>query len=170
MRAIRSQMQVLSLRSIGFSIILTHINAGLAHVKCNVTLNATKKKKRRAATTSIIGQVKSFVYDNRSRVCTCTRWCTRERCPRSIADAFYDLCLMRHRPYFCPTRNTRPPDNVCRSRKVTEGNSAGWSTTSCEIGGRFNKHRVVPLVILSRISRGMHRADGTRKSRLRERR
>lgn len=37
--------QVLSLRSIGFSVILTH-KAGLAHVKCSVTLNAMKKGMR----------------------------------------------------------------------------------------------------------------------------
>lgn len=139
--------------------------AGLAHVKCSVTLNATKKGMRGAHTSrdDVHNRTGEIVRLSIEAVYTYT-WCTRERCPRSIADAFYDLCLTRHRPYFCPTRNTRPPDNVCRSRKVTEGNSTGWSTTSCEIGGRFNKHRVVPLVILSRISRGMHRA-GTRKSR-----
>lgn len=120
-----------------------------------------KKDTRNDATTSIIGQVKSFVYE-RSYIHV---YVTHEGAMSSIDRR----CILRPLsdaapPYFCPTRNTRPPDNVCRSRKVMEGNSAGWSTTSCEIGGRFNKHRVVPLVILSRISRGMHRA-GTRKSR-----
>lgn len=49
MRTVTQISKVLSLRSIGFSIILTH-KAGLAHVKCSVTLNATKKGMRGAHT------------------------------------------------------------------------------------------------------------------------
>jgi len=157
---------MLNTRSIELLIILTY-KVGLAYVKCYITLNPTKKKRRDNAT-SIIGQVKSFRLLSRSRIHV---YMMHEGAMSSIDRR----CILRPLsdaatvPYFYPTRNTRPPDNVCRSRKVMEGNSAGWSTTSCEIGGRFNKHRVVPLVILSRISRGMHRAQHKEVS-LRERR
>lgn len=141
--------------TIGFLIILTH-EAELARVKCNVTLNVTKKK-RDAKLCDIHNRTGEIVrLRNRIHVYTMHEGAMSSidrRCIlRPLSDAAPSVFLS-------DTQHPAPLTTFAGQGRSRQGNSAGWSTIPCEIGGRFNKHRVVPLVILSRISCGMHRAE-----------
>lgn len=103
---------------------------GKAHAKCNVILNATGEKGHNSTQCDNVHNKTDEIVRLPSKrpcthVCTYTRNTREEEATSSIdrADAFYDTCPTQHR---ISVRHATQPtlDNVRRSRKVTEGNSA----------------------------------------------